>query len=210
MPLHIVIYICIYSYVRYSKLSQGQSWGNVKLDLKQIGMKERETEDKMLIQEKWQNVGRRKWKIRGLKIINLVTRDRGIKCLLLLREFSHSLEKLSEKAGCRLRKSKTPEWLVKHWYWSFCGNLRFGEIKKDTWGFFLEDLLGRWRRKGNTISQDETVEVSNLTAARRSHILIIPYTYYICSPVQGIYRVLRDGQEKHCFISHSLFFVGQT
>lgn len=39
IPLHVFIYTCIYSYMRYSKLSQGERWGNVKLDLKQIGMK---------------------------------------------------------------------------------------------------------------------------------------------------------------------------
>ena len=61
-PLHIFIYTCTYSYFRYSKLSQGRSWGNVKLDLKQIGMKEKKDEDTHT-RDKRQSVGRRKWKI---------------------------------------------------------------------------------------------------------------------------------------------------
>lgn len=42
--------------MKSSKLSfvQGQSWENLKLDLKQIVMKERKTEEKMLTQEKWE------------------------------------------------------------------------------------------------------------------------------------------------------------
>lgn len=127
----------------------------------------------------------------------LVTRDRGIRSLLLLREFGHRVKRFSEKAGCRLSKSKTPEWLVKHWYWSFCGRLRFGEIKKDV-GIFLGRLSGQMQKEKVTYSLRMKLWRSQTSQQPEGDILMIPYPHCICSPIQGSYRALGDGQEK-CF-----------
>lgn len=68
----------------------------------------------MHTQEKIQSVGRRKWKTRELRIEGLITRGKGNEVFAVV--FSHSLEKFSDQAGCRLRKTKTTECLVKHWW----------------------------------------------------------------------------------------------
>lgn len=121
------------------------------------------------------------------------------------RVWSHS-----EKVSWEGRKSKTPERLVEHWYWTFCGDLTFGEIKKDM-GIFLGWPSGEMEKENVRYSlRMKLMEVSNPTADTRSHILITPYTHWTCSPIQGIYRLLGDAQEKHCFLRHSLFSFGQT
>lgn len=154
-----VLYICVFSYMKSSKLSQGQSWGDVKLDLKQIVMKGRKTEEKMLTQEKLQSVGKRKWKIRGLELISLGTRTEasGVCCCWesLVTEGKSSLRRQGQAQQTK-NSWMAGKTLVLKLLWNpevWRNQERCGDF---TWKTFWGDAEG----KGNIFCQDETVEVS--------------------------------------------------
>lgn len=108
MPLQVFIYTCIYSYVRCSKLSQGERWGKVKLDLKQIGMKERKEKTRCTHKREHRVWGGEHERSEGWRQRAQWQGTKGIRCLLLLWEFSHSLEKFSEQAGVGSGNQKLP------------------------------------------------------------------------------------------------------
>lgn len=77
---------------------------------------------------------------------------------------------------------------------------------EDTWGWryqercdgsFLETFWVEGE-KGKVFFQVETVKVSSFTLTRRHHTLITPCNH-ICSSWHGSYRVLKEGEEKHCY-----------